>query len=152
MSFKSQNHFFAIPILLLASCKQLISSVIIAQRYQHRFTCSNTVLSDLMLIFGPEHFSITIALVFIAINSMPYFIQVSLTLSTHLCNPSSGQAINTVSSANLMLLIVVPLMSRPGSSWILQASSNSSSLYVLKNIGERTQPYTLLNFKTTGDP
>ena len=116
----------------------LKSAVISVPRYLYLFTCSNAVPFDFIVTSVPGCFSITITFVFFAINSMPKAVQLSFTLSSCRCNYSSVPASNTVSSANRMLFIAIPFTTKPAS--FCRASFISSSLYMLKNTGDKTQP------------
>ena len=94
----------------------LESAVISVPRYLYLCTCSNAIPFDFIVNSVHGCFSITIAFVFLAINSMPKAVQLSFNLSICLYKSSSVLANNTVSSANRMLFIITPFTTKPVSS------------------------------------
>ena len=125
-------------ILFFISWWFLPSDVICVARYLNELACF--MVFSLILI---SHFGIDVFLViiidslFLLFSSSPLFSLSSTTLLKSSCNFSSESAINTVSSAYLMLLMLCPPIFKPSISSICLMII---SLYREKRSGDRTHP------------
>src|ERR1043165_2584541 len=117
----------AIPVLFLMSLVDSASSVITPPRYTNSFTCSNASPSNMMVIFS---FSLPIVIVFVfsPLILSPNLLLLSWTLVVSSCSCSSLSAIRSISSANLKLLTISPLILTPISVSAIAMSIIASSI------------------------